>query len=379
MIMRLPRLLACVTIAAAAIAALIRPSRSASATVQPVRSEEPTSTDSGHDHVRCEALRDRILDRATDPVGSTSSEEQESLLRDVRTASAVAGASDGETCMGTVLGEMAKLSRCGSAAELAASAAAEAGALMPDLLRSLSGSGSSCELAIVSGAAHVPHPENGVLDAIRQWSLRQREPPLRSGGLIVFGSLVHLMRDADDNGQVVGAAERLLVEAIRKPTHSVVERGQLLEAAGNAGCATCIPEVVRALRASSANVRYAAAGALRFVPDVRAATVMCRTLLDDDDPDVREQAAWALKWDATGVRERVACLTTSAARDSRKRVRHEAALSLVALAKSSGLARSALLHLTSDEYEADVREIAGRYFDSDDSEVVVDGASVSRQ
>jgi hypothetical protein len=91
---------------------------------------------------------------------------------------------------------------------------------------------------------------------------------------------------------------------------------------------------------------------------------LCVALLRDEAEPVREQAAWAMEWETGATGERVACLATAAARDPSGRVRQRGALSLTRLALDDNFARSALLHLTSEDYESNVRDVALRWIGS---------------
>jgi hypothetical protein len=339
--------------------------------------ERPILPDTPAEHAdqgvpRCEALRERILDRAMDPFGSVDRAEQERLVRDVRLATTLDGASVSETCAATVIRELAAAPRCGSAADLISSAAAEANALDPQLVETFRGRASSCQRAIVGGLAQLRRPQPSAADTLLAWTLRQRDPLGRAGGFVVLGSVANTLRNEGELG-AFSRAEDAIRRELQYRTKSLAVWSQRLEAAGNTGCDACLPMIARALSADSAGVRRAAAGALRFVTDLRAPNTMCDALLNDRDASVRDQAAWALKWSHVGSRERVACLTASAARDPTARVRQTAALSLAQLATSDSLAEAALLHLSSEEYDGNVRRIALTFLDGDRRDIDVAG------
>lgn len=311
----------------------------------------------------CEELREGLLARALDPFGSVDNDEQAQVIAHVNLAAALPGAILGETCAGTIVREVAASPRCGSAAELVTSAAASAGAFSVQVVRAaLADVDARCAPAVLAGMVNVREPESAIIDAVIEWSRRQRDPMRRSGGLVALGSLAHSARHS--HGQdAADTVDRVLVEELRQHAAHEAERLQRLEAIGNAGCSPCGAHVLRELRASSADVRRSAVGALRFMVEPSAARTMCKMLDTDPDTTVREQAAWALGWERGDAPGRVHCLITAAARDPSARVRQDAVLSLVDIGYDEQLARSALLHLTFEEYDPNVREIAGRFLD----------------
>jgi HEAT repeat protein len=157
---------------------------------------------------------------------------------------------------------------------------------------------------------------------------------------------------------IVERAEAELASQLRAAPAAQLE--QILEATGNAGCTRCVPVLRASLGSRSIGVRLAASGALRFVVAPAATPLMCGVLESDDSPNVREQAAWALRWRYEDAVTRVNCLVRAAARDSSRIVRVTAVNSLATLAKDVPRSRSALLELTDTEYDSDVRSIALR-------------------
>lgn len=135
----------------------------------------------------------------------------------------------------------------------------------------------------------------------------------------------------------------------------------LLGVAGNAACRACEPDLLTAANDDDVHVRRAAAGAWRFDESAEAVRRMCDPLLGDADADVREHAAWSLRWSDVADQDRVECLVTAAATDESLDVRKSAALSLTLLAPRSALARSGLRHLTSPEYPGEIENIARSY------------------
>ncbi|MBL9108612.1 MAG: HEAT repeat domain-containing protein, partial [Myxococcales bacterium] len=94
-----------------------------------------------------------------------------------------------------------------------------------------------------------------------------------------------------------------------------------LEAAGNAGCAACVPAIARAATHPSAEVRRVAAAARRFDGTEGAVSSMCGALRGDEAEPVREHAAWALGHLMTHLHLRRACLVNAAQGDESESVR----------------------------------------------------------
>lgn len=314
-------------------------------------------TAQGEGTPRCERLRDEILRRAIDPIGSIDTAEQQRLMLLVRRAETLPGADPVETCAMTTLRELAASSSCGSAADLVTSTLGVDGVLTQDAMREALGHSNACTPAVVSGTTAEPRFERWLFDMIEDWSLKQTNSVRRSGGLVALGALTRLARE-DGASDVVERSEADLVAQLRAaPAREVAQR---IEAAGNAGCVACVPLLRPLLHSPSVAVRHAASGALRFVPDPAAAAIMCGVLDGDPSADVREQAAWALRWRHENPVVRVDCLVRSAARDLSPIVRIGAANALAALSKDISRARSALLELTDTEYDPRVREVALR-------------------
>jgi hypothetical protein len=337
---------------------------------KPLLAAVPAVTVSGGGHhpaaqmrrweARCEPLRDLVLARATDPSGSAGREEQGETVEQMRKAYQIPGAAPGDTCATTIVRELAAISTCGSAAELITSAAAIEGVFDAATVRDTLATNSRCARAVVAGVASVPRAEPEIVDAVLDWSLRQHDAGLRDGGLTVAGSLAHTAHVADDEATAAKVDTVIATELGRGRPGA---RTQLLEAAGNAGCAACVSWAAQDLGSASPETRLAAVAAFRFVTSPAAAMAMCGTLMNDSSPTVREQAGWSLRWERSGIRDRVACLVTSVAKDPSPRVREMAAQSLSTLAGGDTFARSALLHLQSDEYDVDVRDVATSWFD----------------
>lgn len=108
-----------------------------------------------------------------------------------------------------------------------------------------------------------------------------------SASLLVLGTLVHTARAANDT-VAVDAGERVILRRLERPSAASIE------AAGNAGCAACLPTVLAAAEEGDEEARRVAVGALRFVERRPATEAMCAALSRDASARVREHAAWAL-------------------------------------------------------------------------------------
>lgn len=159
---------------------------------------------------------------------------------------------------------------------------------------------------------------------------RAMDPALAESGWLLLGTAASIARARGD----LELAESIDMEVSHALAFSLPagskNRAVLLEAAGNAGCRTCAKEVDRAMLDRDPWVRRAAASAGRFVPG--AAGTMC-TALNDQEPTVREHAAWALGFLAheADPRARVRCLVRAASTDENQDVRKAAEQSLAGL------------------------------------------------
>lgn len=299
----------------------------------------------------CETASNELLSRATVD-GAATREEQEQILHVVGQVE-----HEGPRCVTDLVEKLARGPACTSTAGFITAGFALDGALAPDVVDHVLASRPSCTTAIVTAVGETPRPTRELVDVIERWDRAQRDPMVRSGGLVVLGSLAHHARENDDSSLADGI-DSLLARELRRPASSEAERVQRLEAVGNAGCAPCARAITAALREPSADVRRAAVGALRFVEGERSVDAMCDELDDEASAEVRDQAAWALSWGRSSPTERVHCLARAAARDTSPVVRICAARSLAGLAHDVPMARDALLQLTDPQYDERVRDLA---------------------
>lgn len=197
------------------------------------------------------------------------------------------------------------------------------------------------------------------LVAFVESSLASTEQRRRESAWLALGTLGRLARTRADGAPLAEHVEKVIRGALVAAKGD--EQVLLLEAAGNAACASCVPEIDRATRSERWDVRRAAIAAWRFQGGAEAPAAMCVALLRDDSAGVRENAAWAMRWRAENDAERVECLVTAAATDAAPAVRNAATLSLVVLSERSTDARSALVHLTGEAYAPEVRELASDF------------------
>lgn len=157
----------------------------------------------------------------------------------------------------------------------------------------------------------------------------------RDAGWLLLGTVE---RRARANGNA-GLASSLDARIAKELHHRMIAKGEdadaLLEAAGNAGCTACVPDVERALAAKDPVTRRIAAGALRFVAEPGAAKRACTVLRSDENAKVRSHAAWSLGWSRVDGETRAECLLEAAQHDASESVRTDAARALEQLTNES--------------------------------------------
>ncbi len=169
------------------------------------------------------------------------------------------------------------------------------------------------------------------------------EESRRTTAWLALGTLGRLASTLGDRADLAAHVEDVIRTALRGSSEG--DRVLMLEAAGNAACASCAPEIALAALSPRWDVRRAAASAWRFQSGADAPKAICALLLRDKTSSVRENAAWAMRWRDDDDVERVECLVTAAATDPTDAVRRAARGSLVVLAEGSEDARSALRHI----------------------------------
>lgn len=214
-----------------------------------------------------------------------------------------------------------------------------------------SGAPAACETAILRALSTGAIVSRGLV-AIAERALGADDQARKTSAWLALGTLGHLARDAD--AELALRVDRRLEAALAADDDRVLR----LEAAGNAGCTTCVKQIDRATRDAAWDVRRAAVAAWRFQSQAGAAAAMCRPLVFDPSTAVRESAAWAMQWRHEDDAERVECLVTAAATDASEAVRRAATRSLIALAAHSTAAHGAVVHLTGEAYAPEVRQMA---------------------
>lgn len=194
----------------------------------------------------------------------------------------------------------------------------------------------SCTRALAVAAQGAARTSVRHVKALAALAQRDRDPDTRMVAWLALGTAEFTARAHAD-----AAAEQLadraiataLADAARSPDR-VELHATLLEAAGNGGCLACGPEVQRAQRDPAPRVRRAATGAERFVPGAGPVARLCAALTKDAAVDVRDQAAWALRFREPGdVVVRASCLEPAARDDASEQVRATARSSLRELAR----------------------------------------------
>src|SRR5262249_54989182 len=120
--------------------------------------------------------------------------------------------------------------------------------------------------------------------------LDEGQAAIRRAARLVSGGLAHAGRRAPPSA--AAALDEALLARYREATDAQ-ERGELLSALGNSAGATVLPVVTAALREDVADVRAAAARALRLVDDPAADHLLATVMTSDRDPRVRAAAIFA--------------------------------------------------------------------------------------
>jgi HEAT repeat protein len=173
-------------------------------------------------------------------------------------------------------------------------------------------------------------------------------------GFLALGSLGLAARRANVPEAVTLVERTLSTELARRDARRLV----LIEAAGNAACEACTPELVRALGDADPWTRRAAAASLRFRADRASLTRTCAVLDRDVSPSVREHAAWALAFEESFASDRAGCLARAAASDDDLDVRRTATRSLTRLTGENVARDRALFALAKEPNPRAVRLVA---------------------
>ena len=295
----------------------------------------------------CGLAMNETLNRTRTASGSRNRSDQAALVEIVRSAETLRTDDGSNTCADSLLVTISNSPSCGGAADLVVSQLAQDNAISGSAWEAALENDGPCSVHVVAGAASLEKPAPSALFALRSWLERQTDPLRRSGALMAMGTLARKARGAGDFG-AAAIVDSLIVAELGRSSPAEIVTVQRIEAAGNAGCELCVPALKRAAIHPSATVRRASVGALRFVSSAEAVITMCDPLERDADTNVREQAAWALGWQSQSPELRVDCLVRTAARDKSERVRMTAATALAGLSPTVPLARSAMLHLTTE-------------------------------
>lgn len=185
----------------------------------------------------------------------------------------------------------------------------------------------SCVEATLPSVEQSVHVDPALAEAITR-ATKHSDPETRDAGWMLMGTVERRARTNGDAALASSLDARIGRELHRRMMTRSTTRDDvdvLLEAAGNAGCASCVPDVERALAAKEPVTRRIAAGALRFVVEPGATARACKVLRADEDARVRSHAAWSLGWSHGDLEARLGCLREASERDASEAVRTDAA------------------------------------------------------
>jgi HEAT repeat protein len=120
--------------------------------------------------------------------------------------------------------------------------------------------------------------------------LDDADPALRSAARLISGSLARAGRG--EHAEEAAALDQQLLSRYTAAGDAAT-RTELLSALGNSASAALLPALTAALRDPAAEVRIAAARALRLAEDPAVDGLLARTITDDRDPRVRAAAIFA--------------------------------------------------------------------------------------
>lgn len=269
-------------------------------------------------------------------------------------------ADDGSACVDAVLSTLRETTRCSRGYAAIVSGIVSSPRAPDDGIERLADDATpECGELVLRALGTGVHATPRLVAFAETSALGVTDPSRGSTAWLTLGSLGRLARARPDQSAIVAHVEDVIRTALVAANGDA--RVVMLEAAGNAACASCMGEIERDTRAARWDVRRAAVAALRFQSGSEVPHTICARLSGDASSGVREDAAWAMRWRDENDTERIECLITAAATDPARAVRKAATLSLIVLAERSSNARSALNHLTGDRYSEDVRRLATDY------------------
>lgn len=235
--------------------------------------------------------------------------------------------------------------RCGRAhAAVASAVLAESSAA--EVRHALESMRTSCDEVVVESAGFAREVDMDLVMALERLAHASGTGAVRRSAWLAYGSSGLTARRAGQSAAVVRVEETVLA-SLRGARGEA--RDLAVRASGNAGCASCVPELSRDLASRDEAVRRAAVAAFRFVDQPASVATMCAVVTKDSDDGARDMAAWALAWGTSAPAERVACLDRAARHDPSHRVRAQATSSLAGLSDGVAPAKDALESLADDE------------------------------
>lgn len=235
--------------------------------------------------------------------------------------------------------------RCGRAhAAVASAVLAESSAA--EVRHALESMRTSCDEVVVEAAGFAREVDMDLVMALERLAHASGTSAVRRSAWLAYGSSGLTARRAGQSA-VAARVEEAVLASLRGSRGEA--RDLAVRAAGNAGCARCVPELSRDLASRDEAVRRAAVAAFRFVEGPAPVASMCAAVAKDGDDGARDLAAWALAWGTSAPAERVVCLERAARHDASHRVRVQATSSLAGLSDDVVAAKDALESLADDE------------------------------
>lgn len=286
------------------------------------------------------------------------------------------GNSEADACRPRLFNLLADAKECGRAHSAVAAGLFGVGGVDPrDVTRAVSRAAPGCSARVVEAAGFAAAVDDELVETVAKIA-RTNDGGTRRSAWLTYGSLGEIAR-ATGRGGIYGKVDRVLAAEIANRVGS--DRLLFVKAGGNAGCTSCIPAFVSALKDADPDVRRAGAAGFRFIDTRSAVNTMCDRLEKDTDLTVREIAGWSLQWRGQNDELRATCLVRAAATDGARAVRQQATQSLAILAYESDPARAALVHLTGEEAQPEVRRLAMSHLMSEGDRLLhVDERAVDR-
>jgi HEAT repeat protein len=207
---------------------------------------------------------------------------------------------------------------------------------------------------LVPALAMVEQPTEATEAALRQLATSSRLPNIRAAAELGLGTMAYQLRAAEPAR--AAAIIRPMVAKLAK-ADTVELRRHYLYVIGNAGLDETLPPIIGYVSDANAELRAAAAAALRWIEDAKAEDLLCTALTSDSDTMVRVEAATSLGFRPMTSKS-FAAQKTAFLKDSSSHVRRTL-LPNFSRASSAFPEGLALLEQARKDESKEVRELAG--------------------